>query len=756
MIDLYNAGRQYRQSGDLPRAEAAFRELLSYEPTNAEVWQALGSVCREQGKHDDALNAFQRAVTLDPEFAQAHNSLGIAFLDRGMLPQAAECFERAVSHNSDLPAARNNLGNVYLALDRKNEALAQYHDAVRILPTFAEAHGNLGNLLRELGRIDEALASCLRAVELKPNFAIGHNHLGAVYASQRRWEDAVASFRQAIFCEPKYPEAHVNLGDMLRQLGRLPEAEAALREAARLRPDMAQAHFSLALVLLDRDRLPAAAASCRQALRLDPRLAAAHQALGMIDVLEGRYEEAIDAYREAIAIDPNDAASHRNLAIVELLLGTYQQGWAEYEWRWQAPEAAQRAFSQPLWDGSPLAGTTILLHAEQGLGDTIQFARYAAVARQRGGRVVLACQRALMPLLRHAAGVDELAALGGPVPACDVHAPLMSLPHILGTKVDSVPVPIPYIEVDSQLVEKWRGELASIAGLKVGIAWQGSPAFRFDRYRSIPLEEFAPLAAVPGVTLVSLQKGFGSEQIDDLEGRFEIVDLGPRLDESAAFQDTAAVMKNLDLVITSDSAAPHLAGALGVPVWLATPMSPDWRWLLGRDDSPWYPTMRLFRQNRRGEWGPVFQRMAAALAEKLGAWLPAAALAVEVAPGELLDKITILEIKSERIGDEAKLRNVRTELETLRAVQDRHLTRTAALDALYADLKKVNEALWQIEDDIRDEERKEEFGARFIELARSVYRQNDRRAAIKRRINDLLGSRLLEEKSYRGYGSEAP
>ena len=752
MIDLFNAGRQWRQAGDLPRAEAAFRELLSFEPTNAEVWQALGSVCREQGKPDDALNAFQRAVTLDPEFAQAHNSLGIAFLERAKFPEAAACLERAIALDAGGAAAHNNLGNVYLAQGRKNDALARYQEAVRLHPSFAEAHGNLGNVLRELGRLDEALASCRRAVEIKPTFAIGHNHLGAVYSSFRRWEDAVGSFRQAIALQPKYPEAHVNLGDALRELGRLVEAEAALREAVRLRPEMAQAHLSLGLVLLDRDRLPAAEESCRQALRLNDQSNSAHQALGLICMQRNDSEEAIACYQRSLSLSPSDAAVHRNLAISQLRLGRYEQGWAEFEWRLQCPEAANRRFSQPLWDGTPLAGKTILLHAEQGLGDTLQFVRFAGLVRQRGGRVLLACQRALLPLLRHAAGIDELMALGDVAPAFDVHTPLLSLPHILGTTLETVPAQVPYLEADAKLVEHWRSELAPIAGFKVGIAWQGSPYYRFDRLRSVPLDELAPLAAVPGVSLISLQKGFGSEQVAALEGRFNIVDLGPRLDESSGpFLDTAAVVKNLDLVITSDTALPHLAGALGAPVWLATPFAPDWRWLLERDDSPWYPTMRLFRQQRPGDWRHVFQSMAAALAELVGAAPPAWPVEIEVAPGELIDKITILEIKNERITDPAKLQNVRTELDSLVAARDRALPRLAAMDSIVAELKQVNQALWDIEDEVRVHERQEDFGERFVELARSVYRQNDRRAALKRRLNELFGSRLVEEKSYASY-----
>jgi tetratricopeptide (TPR) repeat protein len=753
MIDLYNAAKQWRQSGDLPRAEAAFRELLSFEPTNAEVWQALGSVCREQGKAADALNAFQRAVTLDPEFAQAHNSLGIVFLERAKLPEAAECFERSIALDPNSAAAHNNLGNVYLAQGRKGDALAHYQEAVRLHPSFAEAQGNLGNVLRELGRLDEALVSCRRAVELKSNFAIGHNHLGAVYSNLRRWEDAVTSFRQAIAMQAKYPEAHANLGDALRELGRFVQAEAALREAVRLRPAMAQAHLSLALVLLDRDRLEAAEGCCREALRRDERLGAAHQALGLIGTLQRRGEEAIVAYQKALELDPRDAAVHRNRAIALLSQGRFEEGWTEYEWRLQCPEAANRPFSQPLWDGAPLAGKTILLYAEQGFGDTLQFVRYAALVRERGGRVLLACQRVLLPLLRHAAGVDELMALGDVSPPFDLHAPLLSLPRIFGTTLQTIPAQVPYIEAEAKLVEQWRGELESISGFKVGIAWQGSPYYLFDRLRSVPLDEFAPLAAVPGVTLISLQKGFGSEQMAELEGRFNVVDLGPRLDESSGpFLDTAAVLKNVDLVICTDSATAHLAGAMGVPVWLATPFAPDWRWLVDRDDSPWYPTMRLFRQQQRGDWRPVFQSMAAALAQQTGAAPPACPVEIEVAPGELIDKITILEIKNERITDQEKLQNVRTELDSLVAARDRTLPRLAALDALAAELKQVNQDLWDIEDEIRIHERQEDFGDRFVALARSVYRQNDRRAVLKRRVNELLGSRLIEEKSYQKYG----
>jgi hypothetical protein len=434
-------------------------------------------------------------------------------------------------------------------------------------------------------------------------------------------------------------------------------------------------------------------------------------------------------------------------------MGHFEQGWPSYEWRWKCKEfGSMPPLRAPLWDGSPLDGRTILIHAEQGLGDTLQFIRYVPLVQQRGGRVIMMCQPPLMRLLAHCPGIERLIPHGETPPEIDLHVPLLSLPKLLGTTVESVPADGPYLDADSDLVEIWRHRLAAYPGFKIGIAWQGNPKFRLDRIRSIPLAQFAPLADVPGVHLLSLQKGAGGEQLAAPERRFPVTDLGCQLDETTgAFMDTAAVMKNLDLVITSDTSIAHLAGALGVPVWVALNDVPDWRWLLNRDDSPWYPPMRLFRQRRTGHWEDVFDRIAEALRERLAPPATPRPVTVEVAPGELIDKITILEIKSERITDAAKRHHVGTELALLVGARDRAMPGSAELARLAGELKAVNEALWRIEDEIRLCERDEDFGPRFIALARSVYRTNDRRAALKRQINELLGSRLIEEKSYTAY-----
>jgi hypothetical protein len=430
-------------------------------------------------------------------------------------------------------------------------------------------------------------------------------------------------------------------------------------------------------------------------------------------------------------------------------MGDFERGWEEYEWRWKKAKVTPRDFPQPLWDSSALEGRTILIHTEQGLGDTLQFIRYVPLVKQRGGTVIVECPASLGQLLASCAGIDRLIASGAPLPPFDVHAPLLSLPRIFGTTLANVPAEVPYLSADPALVEYWRSELSSVAGIKIGIAWQGNPRFPADCMRSIPLTHFTPLAQVDGVRLFSLQKGTGSAQLAAVASYLPVIDLADRLDEtSGGFMDTAAVMKNLDLVVTSDTSIAHLAGALGVPVWVALALGGDWRFLVGREDSPWYPTMRLFRQTQMGDWDSVFERIAAELRGSPDRPPQPPPLRVEISAGELIDKITILQIKAQRIDDAAKLANVRAELATLVAANHGWLRPSAELTALREELRSVNEALWTVEDELRLCERNQDFGSHFVELARSVYRHNDRRAALKRQINELLGSRLIEEKSY--------
>ncbi len=321
-------------------------------------------------------------------------------------------------------------------------------------------------------------------------------------------------------------------------------------------------------------------------------------------------------FDRGLELKPDYAQAHLNRALVLLLQGKWEQGWPDYEYRQKADRITASRCEIPRWNGEPLDAKTIVLRCEQGLGDTIQFARYAALLKERGATVALQCQKALLPLMQTCPLVDQLIAASDVLPPFDFQAPLLSLPRLLKTDVQNIPAAASYLHAAPALVEHWRQRLGDLDGFKVGIHWQGNRSFRSDRYRSFPLRSFAPLAEIGQVRLVSLQKGDGIEQIAD--AGFTVLNLADELDEtSGPFMDTAAVMMNLDLVITSDTSVAHLAGALGVPVWVVLPLVPDWRWLLDRDDSPWYPTMRLFRQSRLQDWTGVFQRIHAALSEQL-------------------------------------------------------------------------------------------------------------------------------------------
>jgi hypothetical protein len=316
--------------------------------------------------------------------------------------------------------------------------------------------------------------------------------------------------------------------------------------------------------------------------------------------------DALASFESALRIQPEHARSHYNQALAWLVSGDWERGWAEYEWRWKIREEHRPPTLRPRWTGCELPNKTLLVEAEQGLGDTIQFLRFVSVARQKVGRLVFRCQRPLIQLLEGVLGTDEVLADDDPPTSCDVWSPLLSLPNYLGTRLTSIP-PAPYLTARPLLVERWRRELEALIGFRIGIQWQGNPEHPKDRFRSFTLQHFKTIANVPGVQLVSLQKGPGAEQLQTID--FPVLDFGARMDKTCdAFLDTAAVMQNLDLIIT-DSSIGHLAGALGRPTWILLSAVPEWRWLLERDDTPWYRTVRLFRQSHCGDWCEVFARI---------------------------------------------------------------------------------------------------------------------------------------------------
>jgi tetratricopeptide (TPR) repeat protein len=532
---------------------------------------------------------------------------------QGRIDDAVACYRAALGADPNDAESLLSLGNALRITGRAGEALSHLERAVALRPDLALAHNNLGTALCDLGRPEEARACFQRAVELEPARAMFLFNLATAEKDLGRMDAAIALYRRTVAADPGYADAHCSLGNALRDAGRVAEALEHLQRAVALEPDMALAHNNLGAALTDLARLDEARTRFQRAVELEPGRAMFLFNLATAEKDLGRVDEAITLYTRAIDIRPDYHQAFWNRGLARLSLGRFSEGWADYEHRTGCKECHNvLRLSEPRWGGSPLGDRRLLIHGEQGLGDVLQFIRFLPPVRDRAPNTVVAVYGALIPLLERS-GFGPLVKIEEPLPPFDVQAPLLSLPHILGTRLDTIPAAVPYLAVEPARAQRWRAELEKHPGFKIGIAWQGRPSFRLDKLRSIPLEHFAPLAHVDGVRLVSLQKGPGSEQIAALADRFEVVDLGPELDADGAFLDTAAVIESLELVISSDTAVAHLAGGLGVRVWLALARVADWRWMLDRDDSPWYPTMRLFRQRRDGDWPEVFRRMADAL-----------------------------------------------------------------------------------------------------------------------------------------------
>ena len=468
--------------------------------------------------------------------------------------------------------------------------------------------------LQKQGRIDDAIRLYQRGLALNPHDAGAYRCLGTAYKMRGRLDLAAACFRRAVELCPAFPEAWNNLGNTLAEQGDSEGAAESFRRAVTAQPTFAGAYFNLGQALCRLGRFDEGISAYQRAISLAPRSAEFHNGLGTALFDAQRIDESLAAYQQALGIRPDLVSARYNRSLAWLHLGDFRRGWLEYELRFANQPTPPPTYSKPRWEGAILPDSTILLDAEQGLGDTIQFVRYVPLVKERVGRVILRCQNPLVKLLRPLREADWLIAQDEPIPKFDLWSPLLSLPALFTPTIESIPKRVPYLSVDPAVHRFWSPRLEKLDGLRVGINWQGNPAFAKDRFRSVPLACFEPLARIPGVRLVSLQKGAGTEQIRRQAAPFPVVDLGLDLNEiHGAFIDTAALLQSLHLVVTVDSSLAHLAGSLGAETWVALPNIPDWRWLRGREDTPWYPTMRLFRQTRIGDWSDVVSRMAAGI-----------------------------------------------------------------------------------------------------------------------------------------------
>jgi tetratricopeptide (TPR) repeat protein len=561
----------YCQAGLFTEAVAVYRQILQTDPSHLEALINLGILCQQLGNSDAAEGWLHKATVVSPNCAEAHFNLGTVFGIQGKI----------------------------------SEAMDSYHRALTVKPDYLEAHCSLNQLLLIQGKLQEAANGCEYALSFDKNSAEIHNLLGQIREAQGQLEAATQSFRTASVLKPNFAEAYSNLGRILEAQGCFQEAESRCRQALALKPQFAEAYYNLGTALLSQGRWGEATACYQHALTIRANFFEAYNSLGLVLAEQGQFAEALAVYQHVLQHKPNLAETHCQAALVLLLLGNFEAGWSEYEWRWQTAQFPHRTFSAPPWDGSSLQGKTILLYAEQGLGDMIQFVRYAPLIKSMGATVIVETFAPLISILSTCSGVDRLLPYGQPPPPIDTYAPLMSLPRVLSTRLYNIPTEIPYLHVPTEHIpdQHLQNQLTQEGSdFKVGLVWAAKSQHRLNHKRYCPLADLEPLIGIAGVQWFSLYKGDLVAELEPYQDR--VNDLGSLFVD---FADTAWAVEQLDLVITVDTAVAHLAGALGRPVWVLLPFIPDWRWLLDREDSPWYPTARLFRQKAPGDWSSAIE-----------------------------------------------------------------------------------------------------------------------------------------------------
>ena len=755
---LHLCGLTAYQSGNLEESVMLYGRAVEIKRNFAPLYSNYGLALQGMKQFEAAIQCYNKAIGLNPMIAEAYLNRGVALKELSRLDDAILSYDQAIAVNPAYADAYFNRANAFNELGRWEESLASYTQAIAIKPHNAEAYMNCGVALRELGRDGEAMNAFLTAVKVKPDYAEAWFNVALTLHRLERFEDAIQGYENALRIKPDYADAHDKRGIALHKLGRTCEALRCFDTALGINPQHSDSYLNRGVALQFARRFEDALESLERALELKPDYAEAHLYKGVALKDLNRLDEALQSYERAIALKADYADAHWNKSLVLLALDQSQDAWRLYEWRKQIKDlVGRRDYPRPLWTGDEdLNGKRVLVYWEQGLGDTIQFCRYLAQFKDAGARVLFAPQKQIRRLMGGLEATFEVVDDNISPADFDYHAPMLSLPLAFKTDMLNIPARIPYLKAEKDRVAFWRDKIGR-QGFKIGICWQGSTG-KVDSGRSFSLAQFHALSQLSHVRLISLHKGAGEAQLCDLPNGMVVETLGEGFDAGEdAFLDSAAVMTCCDLVITSDTAVAHLAGALGVRTWVALQFMPDWRWLLKRSDSPWYPTMRLFRQTSDGDWETLFMSIKDALVNEIaiddatpGDRDVFEAPEAPVSWGELIDKITILEIKSARITSQAALANIHLELELLMERARVVLARKPDVAALKNDLTAVNEALWEIEDQIRDKEALMQFDAQFIELARSVYKTNDRRAAIKRVINERLQSRLVEEKSYAG------
>jgi tetratricopeptide (TPR) repeat protein len=604
LVQALQQAVQLHQQGRLDRAERHYKGILAAQPNHFDAKHLLGVLRYQQGRNQEALDHISAALKLNPNSAAALSNFGLVLEKLGRPADALASYDKALALKPDYAEALNNRGIALVDLKRPADALASYDKALALKPDYVDALCNRGIALRELKRPADALASYDKALALKPDHAEALCECGKALRELKRPVDALASYDEALALKPDYVEALCNRGNALVDLKRPADALASYDKALALKPDYVDALCNRGNALRDLNRPADALASYDKALALKPDYVEALGNRGNALVDLKRPADALASYDKAVALKPDCADAYWNQSLCLLLMGHFEQGWRQYEWRWKRDEWIARSYPQPLWLGEEdIAGKRLFIHCEQGLGDTIQFCRYAKLMEARGAKVIMSVQQPLCGLLKQISATIRIIGQNETPTDFDYHCPLLSLPLALGTTLETIPAEPQYLRSDEGLRTAWSARLPPKTKPRIGVVWSGSTVHKDNR--SIVLEQFLPILSTDA-DWICLQKDIREKDVAVLRQDGRIAFFG---DDQRDFSDAAALLDLMDLVVTIDTSVAHLAGAMGKPVWILLPHNPDWRWLLDRHDSPWYPTARLFRQQQFGNWAQVIDQV---------------------------------------------------------------------------------------------------------------------------------------------------
>jgi len=618
---LHQHGLLLIEQAKFAEAGQVYELIISLEPRNFVALHTLGGICVVSQKFALGINYLSQAIEINPTYPPCFYNLGMAFQGLMNFDKALECYNQAIVLNRNYYEAFNNRGIVLQRLKRDDEALVSFDCAIQINPNIPEIHNNRGNVLKSLKRYEDALKSFDKAIQLNPNYAEAFNNRGVVLKELKRIDETLLSYDRAISLQINYAEAYNNRGIVLSELKRIKEAVADYQQAITLNPNYPEAFNNLGIILKDKKLTEEALNSYSRAIDINPEYSEAFYNRGIILQEMNFLSEAVMNYEKAISINQDYANAHWNLSLTHLLKGNFKEGWSEYEWRWKSDEismsSGKRNFNEPLWIGEEsLRGKRILIYSEQGLGDTLQFCRYVEKVSALGAQVILEVPTALKELMKSLKGVTELVTFGEVLPLFDYQCPMMSLPLAFKTELDTIPANIPYLSCSEEKKTYWKIRLGEHCKLRVGLVWSGGfrpnqpEVWAVNNRRNIPLEKLRVLKNAD-IEFYSLQKGEPAEsELRTLQEQCwdgpEVIDFTSELND---FTDTAGLIENLDLVISVDTSTAHLAGALGKPVWVLNRFDTCWRWLLERDDSPWYPSLKLYRQESIGNWDSVVDKV---------------------------------------------------------------------------------------------------------------------------------------------------